>query len=208
MLRIRLARRGKKRQPSYRVVVAESSSKRDGRFVEQIGYYNPMVDPIVYKVDEGRALHWLSVGAQPSDAVARLLKKQGTYDRLTRLRAGEELGKLVAEFEGTEWPPVEDVADDAADAVEEAADNAAERISDGESGLRDRAADVVESAGDVVSGAVETVGDAASGAVETVTGLAASAAEAASNLAGSLADAISGDDDEADSDDSADSEQA
>ena len=106
MLRIRLARRGKKRQPSYRVVVAESSSKRDGRFVEQIGFYNPMVDPIVYKVKEDRALYWLSVGAQPSDAVRRLLVKQGTIDRLARWHKGEEMGKLIAEFEGTPWPPV------------------------------------------------------------------------------------------------------
>lgn len=124
MLRIRLARRGKKRHPSYRVVVADVKSKRDGRFVEQIGFYDPMTDPIVYKIKEDRALHWLSVGAQPSDAVRRLLSKQGTLDRLPRLRAGEELGKLVAEFDGTPWPPV--VEAEAEEVVEEAAAEDAE----------------------------------------------------------------------------------
>ncbi len=124
MLRIRLARRGKKRHPSYRVVVADVKSKRDGRFVEQIGFYDPMTDPIVYKIKEDRALHWLSVGAQPSDAVRRLLSKQGTLDRLPRLRAGEELGKLVAEFDGTPWPPIVEAV--AEEVVEEAAAEDAE----------------------------------------------------------------------------------
>ena len=95
MLKIRLSRTGKKRQPSYRIVVADVNSKRDGRIVERIGYYNPLVDPIDYRIDEGRALHWLSVGAQPSDAVERLLVKQGTVERLGRLHAGESLEALA-----------------------------------------------------------------------------------------------------------------
>lgn len=104
MLRIRLARVGAKRQPSYRIVVADIQAKRDGRIVERIGHYNPRTDPITYKIDEGRALYWLSVGAQPSDAVNRLLAKQGTIDRLGRLRQGEGLDTLVAEFEGKPAP--------------------------------------------------------------------------------------------------------
>jgi small subunit ribosomal protein S16 len=104
MLRIRLARVGAKRQPSYRIVVADINAKRDGRIVERIGHYNPRTDPITYKIDEGRALYWLSVGAQPSDAVNRLLTKQGTIDRLGRLRQGEGLDTLVAEFEGKPAP--------------------------------------------------------------------------------------------------------
>ena len=74
MLRIRLSRTGKKRQPSYRVVVAEKDAKRDGRIVERIGNYNPLPTPIEYQIDEQRALYWLSVGAQPSDAVRLLLE--------------------------------------------------------------------------------------------------------------------------------------
>jgi small subunit ribosomal protein S16 len=100
MLRIRLSRGGSKKQPHYRVVVADQKSKRDGRFVERLGFYNPRTDPLTFAIDEGRALHWLSEGAQPSDAVRRLLDKQGTYTRLQRLQAGESLKALVAEFEG------------------------------------------------------------------------------------------------------------
>jgi small subunit ribosomal protein S16 len=102
MLRIRLSRTGKKKQASYRVVVADSQSKRDGRVVERIGHYNPRIEPEDYMIDEGRALYWLSVGAQPSDAVNRLLVKQGTIDRLGRLRGGETLDSLIAEFSGVE----------------------------------------------------------------------------------------------------------
>jgi small subunit ribosomal protein S16 len=107
MLRIRLSRTGKKRQPSYRVVVAEKESKRDGRVVERIGHYNPLTNPAEYKIDEDRALYWLSVGAQPSDAVRVLLNKQGTFDRLTRLHAGESREALVAEYQGVEAPAAE-----------------------------------------------------------------------------------------------------
>jgi small subunit ribosomal protein S16 len=102
MLRIRLSRVGAKKQPSYRIVVADVEAKRDGRVVERIGYYNPRTEPLEYRIDEDRALYWLSVGAQPSDAVRRLLAKQGTLDRLERLRAGESLEALTAEFLGVE----------------------------------------------------------------------------------------------------------
>lgn len=100
MLKIRLSRRGKKRQPSYRVVVADVNSKRDGRIVERIGHYNPLTDPAEFAIQEDRALHWLSVGAQPTDAVRRLLDKQGTFERLSRLHAGESAAVLAAEVTG------------------------------------------------------------------------------------------------------------
>lgn len=102
MLRIRLSRTGAKKQPSYRIVVADKEMKRDGRYVERIGYYNPRTEPLEYKIDEDRALYWLSVGAQPSDAVRRLLDKQGTIDRLGRLRQGTSRDVLVNEFLGLE----------------------------------------------------------------------------------------------------------
>ena len=105
MLRIRLSRVGKKRQAHFRVVVADIEAPRDGRVVERIGHYTPITDPIRYKIDEGRALYWLSVGAQPTDAVRRLLEKQGTYDRLQRLHAGETLEALVAEYTGASSTP-------------------------------------------------------------------------------------------------------
>ena len=97
MLRIRLRRVGAKKQPSYRIVVAESTSPRDGKFVEVIGYYNPRTEPETVTIKEARALYWLSVGAQPSDPVVRLFKNNGTLERFARLKAGESLEVLVAE---------------------------------------------------------------------------------------------------------------
>jgi len=118
MLRIRLSRTGKKKQPSYRVVVADIESKRDGRIVERLGHYNPLTEPSEFLIEEDRALYWLSVGAQPTDAVRRLLEKQGTMGRLVRLRQGEAMGELVAEYTGV---PVESatVSDEADEVVVE-----------------------------------------------------------------------------------------
>lgn len=129
MLRIRLSRTGAKKQPSYRIVVADVEAKRDGRIVERIGHYNPRIDPIEYRIDEDRALYWLSVGAQPSDPVRRLLTQQGTMDRLVRLRQGEPKEELVAEFLGT--APVETAGAEEVETVEataEEADEAAEAV--------------------------------------------------------------------------------
>ncbi len=77
MLKIRLRRTGAKKQPSYRVVVAESASPRDGAFVEILGHYNPLTDPATFEVDADKTREWLRRGAQPSDRVARLLAKSG-----------------------------------------------------------------------------------------------------------------------------------
>ena len=100
MVRIRLSRTGAKKQPSYRIVVADSEAKRDGRYIERIGHYNPRTEPLEYLLDEERALYWLSVGAQPSEAVQRLLDKQGTSERFIRLRKGESLDAIIAEYSG------------------------------------------------------------------------------------------------------------
>ncbi len=97
MVRIRLRRVGSKKQPSYRIVVADRESPRDGRYIEIIGFYNPRTEPITMDLKEDRALYWLSVGAQPSEAVARVLTKLGTVARLERLRKGEAMDTLVAE---------------------------------------------------------------------------------------------------------------
>jgi small subunit ribosomal protein S16 len=83
MVRIRLRRQGAKKQPSYRVVVADQHSPRDGRILENIGFYNPTTDPETISIDAERASYWLSVGAQPSETVARLLKKQGVLVPVT-----------------------------------------------------------------------------------------------------------------------------
>jgi len=77
MVKMRLKRMGMKKEPFYRVVVSDSRSPRDGRFIEEIGYYNPVCDPAVIKFDEEAAKKWLANGAQPSDTVRGLLKKSG-----------------------------------------------------------------------------------------------------------------------------------
>jgi small subunit ribosomal protein S16 len=99
MVKIRLRRVGAKKQPSYRVVVADSRSPRDGRFIEVIGFYNPRTEPETVTMKEERALHWLSVGATPTESVVRLLEKHGTMARFERLKQGEPLETLVAEAE-------------------------------------------------------------------------------------------------------------
>lgn len=78
MLKLRLRRMGAKRQPSYRIVVAESRSPRDGRFIETVGIYNPKTQPMTLRVDEERAKYWLERGAQPTDTVRSLLVRVGT----------------------------------------------------------------------------------------------------------------------------------
>ena len=79
--KIRLRRMGAKRQPYYRVVVADSRSPRDGRFIEEIGYYNPLTTPAEIKIDEEKALAWLKTGAETSETVRTLLKKTGIWQK-------------------------------------------------------------------------------------------------------------------------------
>ncbi len=76
-VKIRLRRVGAKKAPFYRIVVADSRYPRDGRFIEEIGYYNPLEEPSVVKVDADKAKEWIANGAQPTDTVKTLLKKQG-----------------------------------------------------------------------------------------------------------------------------------
>jgi small subunit ribosomal protein S16 len=80
-VRIRLKRLGARKRPFYRVVVADQRSPRDGRFIENIGRYQPLDDPSLIEIDEERALHWLRVGAQPSNTVKVLMTKVGIWDR-------------------------------------------------------------------------------------------------------------------------------
>ena len=81
MIRIRLARVGKKGRPSYRIVVADVAAPRDGSYLEWIGNYDPMADPPTVTLKNERASHWLSMGAVPSDAVARIMDRNGLMER-------------------------------------------------------------------------------------------------------------------------------
>jgi len=90
-VRIRLLRMGKIRNPQYRIVVADARTKRDGRAIEYIGVYHPKEDPSVIEVKSDRVQYWLSVGAQPSEPVQRLLEKTGDWQKFKGLPAPEPL---------------------------------------------------------------------------------------------------------------------
>jgi small subunit ribosomal protein S16 len=90
MVKIRLMRVGKTKQPSFRVVVADSRSPRDGRIIEAIGHYNPRTDPSVVEIDTDRAVHWLERGAQPSQSVRKLLQITGAWENFTGEKTAEE----------------------------------------------------------------------------------------------------------------------
>ena len=79
-VKMRLRRMGMKKAPFYRVIVADSRSPRDGRFIEEIGYYNPLTEPAEIKIDAEKAKKWISNGAQPTETVKSLLKKSGIVD--------------------------------------------------------------------------------------------------------------------------------
>jgi len=96
VLKIRLRRTGARKRPSYRVVVAEATAPRDGRYIEIIGTYDPLTDPATIKLDGDRAKHWLSVGAQPTDRVVKLLAREGLVE-----------APVYAKPAGTETAPAE-----------------------------------------------------------------------------------------------------
>jgi len=81
-VKLRLRRMGTKKRPYYRIVAADSRAPRDGRFIEIVGHYNPLTNPVELNIDEELAMKWLRVGAQPSDTVRGLLKEKGLMKRL------------------------------------------------------------------------------------------------------------------------------
>jgi small subunit ribosomal protein S16 len=91
-VKIRLKRTGMKKAPSYRIVVADSRSPRDGRIIESIGWYNPRVEPSAVHINEEKALNWLKNGAQPTESVSILLKRIGILDRF--LEAKQPVGAV------------------------------------------------------------------------------------------------------------------
>lgn len=102
MVRLRLRRVGRKKQPSYRVVAADREAPRDGRFLEVVGFYNPRTEPSTITLKEDRIFEWLKNGAQPSDAVESLFRQMGTRDRYERFKAGEEIETLLEEYNAVE----------------------------------------------------------------------------------------------------------
>ena len=119
-VKIRLMRVGKKKQPTYRVVVADARSPRDGRFIEIIGRYEPRAEPSVVSIESDRALHWLKNGAQPTEQAAKLLQVAGVWDAF-KSEVGKEAAvkpkaktpKAKAVKAEPEAPPAAKVVDDA-----------------------------------------------------------------------------------------------
>ena len=110
MVKIRLRRVGAKKQPSYRVVVADSRAPRDGMFIESIGFYNPRTEPPTVRMEEARAIYWLQCGAQPTRAVERLLENLGILKKWARVKAGEDLEEVLAEEVAAEEVAAEEAA--------------------------------------------------------------------------------------------------
>lgn len=104
-VKIRLARFGAKKQPSYRIVVAEARTKRDGRTVETLGHYDPRTEPPTVVLNEERTKHWLGVGAQPTDALGPILKRAGITDKFVKMRSARKSKSAAKEAEKkTETP--------------------------------------------------------------------------------------------------------
>jgi small subunit ribosomal protein S16 len=138
MVKIRLMRMGAKKRPFYRVVVADSRSPRDGRFIENIGKYHPLSHPSVIEIDEERAIHWLRNGAQATDPVRNLLVKTGIWDKFQggpgtpvppppeEEAAPAATAEAEAEGEASETPAEEQVSATEPEAAEQTTEEVAE----------------------------------------------------------------------------------
>ena len=146
-VKLRLMRMGKKKQPTYRVVAADSRKARNGRIIEAVGFYDPRRDPSVIEIDNEKAVGWLRNGAQPTERVEKLLKITGAWDEFK----GQPVGTSVtaAPVAPAAPAPVDEVVEEAADeVVEEAADEVVEEAAD--EVVEEAADEVVEEAADEV----------------------------------------------------------
>lgn len=103
-VKIRLKRMGAKKQPFYRIVVADARSARDGRYVDAVGFYNPLREPAEIRVDADRALEWLRKGAQPSEAAKELLRRAGVWERWTEERSARKATRAAQPSEAAQGP--------------------------------------------------------------------------------------------------------
>ncbi len=107
-VKLRLRRMGKKKQPVYKVVAADSRSPRDGKFIEAIGLYNPKTDPATIEIKEDRALYWLGVGAQPTDTVKNILTNQGIILKQELTKKGLSEEQISAKLD--EWKKLKEAS--------------------------------------------------------------------------------------------------
>jgi small subunit ribosomal protein S16 len=135
-LKIRLRRMGRKKAPHYRIVVAESSMPRDGRFVATIGHYNPRTDPLTLVVDRDKARQWIKNGAKPTETVESLLKRAGVYSdepvAAPVTGAVKTAAKTVAAAAATVAETVAETVSDAVETVAETVSDAIEAVTGGE----------------------------------------------------------------------------
>ena len=102
MVKLRLRRMGAKDKPFYRVVAVDSRLKRDGKYLESVGYYDPKSEPFTLKIDAERALHWLNMGAQPTETVRSLLRKAGVLEMFHKARYTKKAEETAEETPATE----------------------------------------------------------------------------------------------------------
>ena len=159
--RIRLRRLGAKGRPFYRVVVADQRSAREGRFIENIGRYHPLDDPSRIEIDEARALHWLRIGAQPSDTVRTLMTKVGIWPKFVAERPAA--GKPRGGEKARKRPPR--ISEKAAAAAEAAAAAAAKAAAEAEAAAK-AAADAEAAAAEEAASAVAAEAEVAAPAAE------------------------------------------
>jgi small subunit ribosomal protein S16 len=130
VVKLRLVRMGKKKQPTYRIVAADSRSPRNGRFIEIVGTYEPRRDPSLIEIDNDKAVAWLKKGAQPTDRVAKLLEITGAWEQFKTGVAPAAPKPPPAKAEKPSKPAEAAAADD--DGAEDAADDAAQTATDAE----------------------------------------------------------------------------
>ena len=123
-VKLRLMRMGKKKQPTYRVVAADSRKARNGRIIEAVGFYDPRRDPSVIEIDNEKAVGWLRNGAQPTERVEKLLKISGAWDEFKGQPATPKVEEAPAEEAPTEEAPVEEAVVEEAPVEEAVAEEA------------------------------------------------------------------------------------
>lgn len=106
-VKLRLTRRGKKKQPFYRIVAIDSRAKRDGKYIDKIGHYNPLTNPADVVIDEEKVFYWLKNGATPSDTVKNLLSKQGLWMKWSLIKQGADESKIEEELKKWEVQQLE-----------------------------------------------------------------------------------------------------
>ena len=146
-VKLRLVRTGKKKQPTYRLVAADSRFPRNGRFIEILGTYEPRHDPSVIKFDNDRAVHWLQHGAQPTETVEKLLRISGAWEQFT----GKPLEPVV--YPEKKSAPIEASEEVAEEASEEVAEEASEEVAEevAEEASEEVAEEVTEEASEEVA---------------------------------------------------------